>query len=126
MPSTNVMPARRIGAKTSFFPAIRGVDMRMSGVSISTSVNGRSRVTHYAVTNLAVVGRGQKWPEIKTPAELTRARRPRAAGVTVRKMQSLAAAAVELFSAIAAGARDLLTSNLSSLTQLEHLREIHE
>ena len=45
MPSRKPTPARRIGAKTSFLPAICGAFMRVSGVSISTSSSGRSRVT---------------------------------------------------------------------------------
>jgi hypothetical protein len=39
------MPARRIGAKTSFLPAIVGFIVLASGVSISTSSSGRLRVT---------------------------------------------------------------------------------
>ncbi len=39
------MPARRIGASVSFFPASTGAVMRASGVSISASASGRSRVT---------------------------------------------------------------------------------
>ena len=39
------MPARRIGANTSFLPAITLGAHRASGVSISTVVSGRSRVT---------------------------------------------------------------------------------
>jgi hypothetical protein len=35
MPSAKVTPARRIGANTSFFPAIRGDIIRSIGVSIS-------------------------------------------------------------------------------------------
>ena len=45
MPSAKVTPARSTGANTSFLPAMRGDIMRASGVSISTSVSGRSRVT---------------------------------------------------------------------------------
>ena len=37
--------ARRIGAKTSFLPAIIGAIVVSSGVSVSTSSSGRSRVT---------------------------------------------------------------------------------
>ena len=45
MPSTSASPARRIGANTSFLPAILGAFMRVIGVSISAHSSGRSRVT---------------------------------------------------------------------------------
>ena len=38
-------PARRIGANTSFLPAIFGAFIRVIGVSISAHSSGRSRVT---------------------------------------------------------------------------------
>ena len=47
MPSANVMPARRIGANTSFLPAIRGAIMLASGVSISTL--GQRQVARHLV-----------------------------------------------------------------------------
>jgi hypothetical protein len=39
------MPARRIGANTSFLPARIGAFMAASGVSMSIGSSGRSRVT---------------------------------------------------------------------------------
>ena len=45
MPSTNVVPARSTGANTSFLPAILRAVVRTMGVSISTVIIGRSRVT---------------------------------------------------------------------------------
>jgi hypothetical protein len=45
MPSAKVTPARSTGANTSFLPAICGDFICASGVSISISASGRSRVT---------------------------------------------------------------------------------
>ena len=44
MPSRKAIPARKIGAKTSFLPSMAGAIMRVIGVSISILVIGRSRV----------------------------------------------------------------------------------
>ena len=41
MPSRKPTPARRIGAKTSFLPEMRGAIMGCSGVRISTISTGR-------------------------------------------------------------------------------------
>ena len=45
MPSTKVVPARSIGTNTSFLPAILAECIVASGVSITVSASGRSRVT---------------------------------------------------------------------------------
>ena len=45
IPSRNPTPARRMGARTSFLPAIFGAIIVVSGVSISTISMGMSRVT---------------------------------------------------------------------------------
>ena len=44
-PFTIPRPARRIGAMTTFLPAIFGALMVCNGVSISSYINGKSRVT---------------------------------------------------------------------------------
>ena len=59
-PSSNPVPARRIGTNTGFLPSITRPVIRSSGVSISSSCVGISRVTSYAISEPISFSRRRK------------------------------------------------------------------